>query len=279
MSTFAIEFNGLTINETSGYNINLADGIDDLPIRTSQFNLTGDHGGVVDAQKYGMRVLGLRGTIYGTTVSDYFEKKADLLRAFCVDPDDRTLTVTNWNGTSRSTEAYVLQQPRIVLKTGEVTFADFSLVLICPEPFWASDSATTYTINLSESGGTPVSSPVPSPVGSGTSDRATVINSGDIDSFASFTISGACTNPTVSNLTTGESFQLTGTYLAGDVVTIDKPQAGLSVLKNGSNIMSSFTGTFFKMAVGNNIIRFTSSVYNSATELEIVFYDKYLTIE
>jgi len=71
-----------------------------------------------------------------------------------------------------------LQQPRMVLKTGEVTFVDFDIMLIASNPFWSATSATTYTIDLSEGGGTPVASPVPSPVGSGTADRVTVVNRG-----------------------------------------------------------------------------------------------------
>ncbi len=279
MSDFAIEYNGLTINETSGYIIREADGLDDIPIRTSQFNLTGADGGVVDAQKYGMRIIGLRGTVVGSSVSDYFTKKANLLRAFSINPSDDTLTVTNWNSVSRSISAKVLQQPRIVLKTGEVSFADFSMVLIANDPFWSATSATTYTIDLSEGGGTPVASPVPSPVGSGTADRVTVVNGGDVAIYADYEITGACVNPTITNTTTGESFQITGTFVGSDVLSITWTQAGLSVLKNGSNYMQYFTGTFFKLAVGNNIVRFTSSTHYSGTGCTISIYNKYFTIE
>jgi len=278
MSDFAIEYNGLTINETSGYIIREADGLDDIPIRTSQFNLTGADGGVVDAQKYGMRIIGLRGTVVGSSVSDYFTKKANLLRAFSINPSDDTLTVTNWNSVSRSISAKVLQQPRIVLKTGEVSFADFSMVLIANDPFWGSTAADNYTVNLSKGGGTPVASPVPSPVGGGTSDRVTVVNGGDVAGYGDFTITGACVNPTVTNTTTGESFQITGTFTAVDILRIYFDNTGLHVLRNGSNYMSYFTGTFFDIGVGNNIIRFTSGTYYSGTQLSIDYYNKYFTI-
>lgn len=279
MSTFAIEYNGLTINETSGYIIHEVSGADDLPIRTSQFNLTGADGGVVDAQKYGMRLIGIRGRLYGDDVADYFTKKADILQAFDINATDKTLTITNWNGTSRQITAYVLQQPRMVLKTGEVTFVDFDILLVASDPFWSATSATTYTIDLSEGGGTPVASPVPSPVGSGTADRVTVVNGGDVAIYADYEITGACVNPTITNTTTGESFQITGTFVGSDVLSITWTQAGLSVLKNGSNYMQYFTGTFFKLAVGNNIVRFTSSTYYSGTGCTISIYNKYFTIE
>lgn len=277
--SFAIEYNGLTINDTSGYILNEADGIDDMPIRTSQFNLTGADGGVVDAQKYGMRIIGFRGLITASTVADYFTRKGNILRAFCVNPDSDKLTITNWNGTSRSISAKVLQQPRIVLKAGEVTFADFNMVLIASDPFWASTAVTNYSVTLSEGGGTPVDSPVPSPVGSGTSDKVTVTNSGDVATYADFTISGACVNPTVTNTTTGESFQFEDTLVPSDTVVISWTQSGLSVLKNGSNAMASFKGTFFKLPVGASVIRFTSGTYYSGTSLNIDFYNKYFTIE
>lgn len=269
-------YNGLTIDENSGYLITESDGIDTVPIRTSSANKTNAHGGNIYAQKYGMRRISLIGTIQGSDVDDFFTKKRALVSAYSItDSDD--LEVTMWNSVSRTIKAKVVTAPQIPALQGNVTRAPFLVELLCSNPFWLGD-LQSYTIGLTQPGGGTLPATFPWSWDSGDTPVMQFVNNGDASSYAKFTITGPVQNPTVINNTTGKNFTIMDTLASGEYIEIYRTQAGLFVIKNGSeNVRSSLVGSLFEIEQGVNNISYTATNYEASSTLQGEFNSPYLT--
>lgn len=271
-----ITYNGLTLKPENGYTITRFE--ENTPIRISEDLLTGQHGGVVWKTKYAMKTIAIEGEILGGDSSTYFILKNDLINAFSALAEEDTLDVTVWNGSSKSIDAWVITQPIIVEKSGYTTTNQYRIELRAGSPYWSGSSAITGSCGLAISGGTPVSSPVGSPVLVVGGNRITLNNTGDVENYATFEIRNACTNPSVLNITTGATFSYTGTLVDGDVLQIGRSSAGEYCLLNGSNVYSYFTGTVFPIIRGVNVLAFSASSYSATATLTTSLYEKFLSI-
>jgi hypothetical protein len=117
--------------------------------------------------------------------------------------------------------------------------------------------------------------PIPSPIGS-IGESITIVNSGDLASYAVFTITGTITNPRVQNNSTGKYFQLNTTLNAGQILTVERTNQGESVTVDGANYYQYFEGEVFPIAVGTNVITFNGINYIGST-LTLEYSNKYLT--
>jgi len=77
------------------------------------------------------------------------------------------------------------------------------------------------------------------------------------------TIAGACTNPTIGNITTGKQLLYTGSLGVGDILAIDL--TAMTATLNGANALGNVTGDWWTLATGNNELSFTSTTTPSAT--------------
>lgn len=107
-----------------------------------------------------------------------------------------------------------------------------------------------------------------------TSDT-TIVNAGNELTEPTIVINGPGTGFTITNVTTGESFYIDDTLVAGQTIEIDMTEN--TVLLNGtSNIYDKFSGDFFSLAPGNNEISIAvGSGSTSATNLIISWRDAY----
>jgi hypothetical protein len=276
-SIYRLQYNGLTIEPDTGYTVTRQSGCDGIDVRTSKDVLTGADGGNIWEQKYNMRTIGIEGLIFGETASDYFTLKRAFSNAMAINTNNE-LVIRVWDSTERSIQAYIKSTPMIVDETGKTNYARYRVEFECPNPFFTDTSPTEYSTGLATGGGFPVPMPVESPVGGVDGNEVTIINSGDVAAYATMQITGTVQNPSVRNTSTGEFFTITGTFVTGDVITVAKTNGNFSVLKNGSSIIDDFSGTFFPIAVGTNIIRFTALEYNSSALLTINYSNHYISL-
>jgi len=104
----------------------------------------------------------------------------------------------------------------------------------------------------------------------------TVANAGNEVSDPIFTITGPATTITITNLSTGQSFVISS-ILALGVVVVDTHSR--TVTLDGVSTFSIFTGDFFKLLAGDNIIEFlVTSGSTGATALEVSYRDAYISI-
>ena len=93
----------------------------------------------------------------------------------------------------------------------------------------------------------------------------TVVNSGNIDAHPLFTFNGPCSNYTVLNQTTGESFTGTQVLNTGDTLVIDTNLGSLSYTPSGgvpTPLYSAFGGSkqWVRLVPGNNLLTFSRDV-------------------
>jgi hypothetical protein len=276
MSNFTVDYNGLSLGPSTDYSINNAIGLNGLPIRTSESLNTGADGGNIWEQHYDMRSIAFTGKVSAGTVSDYMNAKDDLVSAFSIN-DSNTLTVQNWNGDSYTITAKVIRSPEIPYDNGQVTMNDYRVELKAEDPFWKGSTAVTGSASLSDEGGTPVSSPVPSPVGTASDNLVSITNNGDVEYYPSITINGSVENPTVTNTTTGESFSFDYDLEAGGSIEVYYQTGEVFAKKGSADIYENLTGDLFKLATGTNSIRFTADTFSSSASIDITFYPRYLT--
>jgi hypothetical protein len=280
MSAVKIVYNGITIGDTSQYYIDRLPGFYDINIRTSEDFLTDQDGSKIWNQKYASRELAIEGTLIGTTVADYFEKASDLAKAFSITKESKLLTITKWDDASTQKNIYakVVSMPRIIEEVGQSNFAAFRIELKAETPFFLSTSSKSGSTAIGTATGIPLSIPMGIPIGSNTNGQITINNEGDIEAFPSFTISNDLQNPTVTNITTGEFFQIQDTLSIGDIVSVSVGNDGLRVTKNGTNIFDKFAGDIFTLAKGVNTIKFSATGSSNRGLLTVNFTDHYLTI-
>lgn len=106
-------------------------------------------------------------------------------------------------------------------------------------------------------------------------------NEGQVPAPVSITIVGACTNPRIDNITTGEFIKLNNlTMVAKDELEINTGFGEKSVKLNGVNIFSKldFSSTFFNLIKGNNEIKFTDDTGNNSATIHFVYKNLFITI-
>lgn len=152
------------------------------------------------------------------------------------------------------------------------------LSLYCHEAYWRDVTATTVTFTS----GTGVRSWFPywpyDLTPSAIFSEETITNSGQIETWPVWTITGPGSDPTVTNLTTGETLVLSGlTLAAGDVVTIDTSESGATAKTitdaNGVNLWPYATtaSALWPLEVGANVVRVELDGATGASSVELSY--------
>jgi hypothetical protein len=258
-----IAVNGFVLNDpNSGNGVYLDEPIGGLsmpPIRTSQGNYSGRDGGYVGSQFYGGRLISLTGRIFSQSAAAVESTRKAFEAAMALPPPIILTIVTN-GGSQYTMNTYVDSLDMPINRT--VTEAPFSLTLIAPDPTIYDNSAgglNTVVLNPVLGGGVtwPITWPI---VWSAGSQPISIINTGNVTIYPTITLTGAMTNPTILNVTTGQFFTLTGlTTSAGDVLVIDL--LNRSVILNGGSVLNYKTSTssWWPLIAGSNSIKFTTT--------------------
>lgn len=161
---------------------------------------------------------------------------------------------------------------------GVDTWHDAMLSLYCPEAYWRDATATTHTFTS----GVGVRSWFPywpyDLTPSAVFAEESITNTGQIETWPVWTITGPCTDPTFTNLTTGEILELSGlTLAAGDVVTVDTSERGATAKtienQNGVNLWpyATTTSVLWPLEKGANIVRVTMGGTSGASSVQLSY--------
>ncbi|WP_030431957.1 phage distal tail protein [Allokutzneria albata] len=111
--------------------------------------------------------------------------------------------------------------------------------------------------------------------------EATIINSGDVETWPVWTITGPGSAITLRNLTTGYALTLTTTLAVGEHLVIDTRPGRKSVLKNdGTNLFTALSSasSLWPLARGSNSVRLEmSSTVALVSSLQLARRHRYLT--
>lgn len=116
---------------------------------------------------------------------------------------------------------------------------------------------------------------------SATFANTTVTNVGDVNAWPVWTITGPCTDMTMTNLTTNKVWQLTATLTAGQTLVVDTRPNGKTVLRNdGTNLFSSLSTnnlSLWPLIRGNNAIQVAIGGTTTASKAQLVFRPRYIS--
>lgn len=146
------------------------------------------------------------------------------------------------------------------------------------DPFWY-DSATTTQAFTS---GTPQTFFPIFPIRLSSSTvfaSTTVTNTGDVEAWPVWTITGPGSGLVLRNLTTGKVLALTRTFVAGEVVTIDTSPGAKTVLTAaGASLFSSLTSRqFWPLSSGANSIQVELSAATAASSVNLAYRRRFLS--
>lgn len=167
-----------------------------------------------------------------------------------------------------------------------------ALSLYCPDPLFYDPDANSAVFELGGTGGTPVPTPVDTPVaGASIGEIRNVQTEGNYHTFPSvMRITGPITNPVVHNLTLDKKLDFTGTTIPVDdyydiillyglkAVVNKAGTKKVQDLTDDSNIDSWMFAAHPLAPNGNNSIQVIGSSVTSSTKIEIGWSDKYLGV-
>lgn len=275
---YTLTYNGYTIENNSQMVLSKLTGIDRIPVRTSSDVKTGDDGGNIWERRYDMRPILIGGHIFAEDFTTYYALRDAMTTAFSINYSG-LLTITLPSGVSKSITAKVIETPIFIEKEGETMQCEFEVMLKCEDPYWRSSTSTDYTCGLAVTGGSPVSAPVPTPLGYGDGNRIVLTNNGDVPALVTFKIENACVNPTVTRLDTSEYFQVETTLIDGDLVEVYENNTGKYCTYNSTtNYYAYLGGDIFEIPVGASTILFGATTYTATAKLTISITERFLSL-
>ena len=106
-------------------------------------------------------------------------------------------------------------------------------------------------------------------------------NQGQVEAPVIIRINGACVNPMIRNLTTGEFIGFKDlTMNASDELIIDTTFGQKKVELNGQNVFNKldFASTFFNLIKGKNTIDFTDASASNEASIQFIYRNLYVTL-
>lgn len=281
--SYEITYNGVTIGDV---NLDIVgfDGVSGVPIRIYEQELTGLDGSKIYNRLRGPRTIRISGVIEYNDLSTYYSQRSVVLDAFDIDATDETLAITRSDGVQRSIEAKVVRMPDFVEVVGEYAYTEYTVELRAEAPNTFTDgSVITETVTLADIVGYDTGYDTGYGSTSTGGNEVTITNAGDVASRLKQVIfyanSDTLQNPRLTNLTTGEFFEINTTITIDNYVRILFDQEGIYIfLNDATNYYQYFLGNYFFLNKGANTLAFTAQVFSSVAECEIQFENKYKTI-
>jgi hypothetical protein len=222
----------------SPYYIVSCTGLGISDIRTSSFVFSGRDGGLITDQFFDIRNINITGKIGSDSQAQHQTDRQALIDAL---PVGETFPVyfTMFDGTTYRIDCNLIKLT-LDYNAGGLR-SDFLLQLEAGDPlFYNTDGGDDHTANVLRvaQGGyvTPYILPV---VWDSGSSPTIVSNTGDSVTYPVITLTNAALNPSITNQATNESFELTLSMLAGDIVVID--MANRTVTLNGVSVIGNKT--------------------------------------
>jgi len=106
-------------------------------------------------------------------------------------------------------------------------------------------------------------------------------NQGQVEAPVIIRILGACINPMIQNITTGEFIGFKDlTMVAGDELIIDTTFGQKKVELNGQNVFNKldFASTFFNLIKGANTIDFTDASASNEASIQFIYRNLFVTL-
>lgn len=233
--------------------------IEDIPARDGSIYIT---------SRFGRRRLSWSGVV---TDDNVFTKRRSAL-ASMNQGGLKTLKFTTYDDIELQAQIEVLN----IVMPYTHRVSEFLVEVVAPDyRFYSQALVSSSTGVTSTGGGMPVPAAIPAPIGGTTTAPLSVTNSGTTTTYPIITITGPGTNFSVSNIDTGETFQLNLTLTSGESVVIDT--LARTAYKGNQNVFGSFVGDWLSLQTGVNRITFNAQTGSTgSTQVSIQHRHAYL---
>ena len=287
LSNYQISYNGLTMGPGTAYGIQQLSGLDLPTLSSGDAQRPRDHGQFLGYNFYQGRDITITGDINADSTS--FTHAIQTLATATVDQiaNEYPLWFQFPNLPVLGSMVRPIKRAIPVDVNWVGGLASMSMLFHASDPRLYATSQSASAGLGTPVGGLPFNVTFNASFGGGTvAGIATCVNSGNIDTRPTFTITGPCTNPTIYSATSGYSITLTNpsqtgyTVLAGDQVVIDTDlhsvnyySGGIAAgnpaprrfwIKAGSTWPNVVNGVN-ALGPGTNIIQFTSQDSSAVT--------------
>lgn len=191
-----------------------------------------------------------------------------------------TLTITESGGTSRSIGAYYSQgfEGDDNDDTTGRHWMSAAVVFHAPRPYWEGDQqSVTFDVGSGAATFFPV---LPVQVkNSQILGTVNATNIGNVLTYPVWTVTGPVTSLTITNNTTGQTFTVATTAIAGDTWVIDAREGVKSALKNGSTNLWQYidiNSDLWALKPGVNSVTITVPGAASQTTVTMAYKPRYL---
>lgn len=217
--------------------------------------------------------------ITGTSKSDLRVQIRNILNMFNPTLGDGTLKIVNEDGSQRLINCRYSSGLEIQ-ETG-LLWQNVIIVLKAFDPFWYDDSSIVQTFNLNENPGLffPI---LPLRLASSTVFAdVTINNTGDVETYPEWIITGPGESIKITNLTTGDVIYLDNPDAvldAGETITIDTSPFAKTVTKSdGSNWFYTLSddSSLWALQEGNNNIQIEMANATSDSSIQLTYKNRY----
>lgn len=259
------------------------DGLGMSPLRRLVEQGPLQHGATDRGFRLQPRTIVLALKIVADSLEDLYDKRSQLLTIFA--PSDTVNLQLRWTigAVVRQIDCHCTE----LLYANPTGFAQrIAVSLLCPDPTFYNPTGEGATFVLG-GGGTALTIPlaVPMVVGASTLDATVVVeHDGNWDSAPIVRITGPITDPVLTNETTGEVLDFTGTTIAaGDWYEVDTRYGEKTVVDSaGANVIADLTDdsdlATFHLQTGTNSLNVTGTAATEATSVSVVYYERFLGV-
>ncbi len=292
---FRIITNGQTLDITGGdpFAVVEEDGLAMQAVRRLTERSAQQHGETDRGFLLDPRLVNLVVEIFPADFDGFWQARAQLM-SYLAPYNSPALELELSNGALRRLDCHFIGDIAAGSKDRHFIAQKVGLTLRAPDPSWYDPTAAAVTFALGGGGGSGfvVPTPVPTEIGASTISQTTAVNyTGSWHTNPIIRITGPITNPVLTNLSTDEKLDFTGTTIAaGDYYDVDTRYGRKSVVdSNGDNQISKLTtasdlGTFHIAAAsaevpgGVNSLQLAGSSVTTATKVEVTYFNRYLGI-
>jgi len=156
-------------------------------------------------------------------------------------------------------------------------FIKSSFSFFCPDPRYYDNAVNTASLIVQTPLGRGYNRTYNVTYGGGTQgNTGLVINQGTTTTYPTVTIKGPSTNPTIGNLTTGQSITLNYSMVATDVIVIDSLNRTITLNGNPARNLITGASQWFSAPVGTSQFYFSATGTTAGAGATITYYNAYI---
>jgi Phage tail protein len=277
LSVFQLSYQGLTIGDGTDFEIKTLDGLESLPdIVNPDVKVDRDQGLYAGTYTAGGRLIAIEYEVHAGTDAA-FRADLDALGAALapIALTEQPLAFLLPGMVQLGRQSYVRPLTRACVVDIDYThrIARGVMHLFATDPRLYDVTLNSQTAGLPAGNGG-LTWPTAWPISWGSAGAGgllTCTNAGTFESRPVLTITGPIDNPTISNLTTGQSFTLAITLIGGDSLVIDMRAKTVVLNGTASRRGNATVANWWTIIPGNNSIQFSANTVQVGSQLTVAF--------